>query len=297
MCGWDRFVYIVGEDRPDPSATWWTKMKMHVRTLLSFLMVTCLMVDRSESLTFRIYHGREECVGVRLPADAIEALTEGAERREDRNAQINVLASGGFIVKNAYGAEVDKGVVNVKLVDPLSKVVYTQEQASEGDFDIKAPIPVANSDGPWQFCFIIAKGEGIMKYKSSLLFELSFLTLELEKMPGKVFGKLEKPSSSELAAQAKLPEVEKLAQTDHFTELMQSIRRLKLSVYRIMQEQRFLMQRDARHRVTVEATFARSLRWSLMEAAMILLAAFAQVKILTHLFQKKNAAVGIHGRA
>eukprot|EP00894_Picocystis_sp_ML_P000653 jgi/Pico_ML_1/51170/g2249.t1 len=157
-----------------------------IRILLSVLVALCLIVGRSECLVFRIYHGREECVGVRLPSDAIEALTEGAERREDRNAQINVMASGGFIVKNAYGAEVDKGVVNVKLTDPQKKVVYSREQASEGDFDVKAPIPVASADGPWEFCFVIAKGEGIMKYKSSLLFELSFLTLELEKMPGKV---------------------------------------------------------------------------------------------------------------
>lgn len=233
---------------------------MRGRALLLIAVLGVLGLERAEAVSWRMFAGREECLGEYIPESQWEVVSQ-----QQQEALIDI----GFVVTSRFGTETSRASVDFTLLDPEGQVIHREEGASETEVAVTA----RGGRGPWRACFKISRGPVL---RPSVMVKVSYFTVNHMSLVGTKF-EWQRGGGGQAGGAAAQLDPQLLGTSEQVAELSRGLQRLDYYLQNVTNEQRFLYSRAVRHLRTVESTHARAFWYYFLIYSVIMMASTAQV--------------------
>lgn len=178
--------------------------------------------------------------------------------------------------------------MDVTIYDPKGKQIYTKGGQTEGQVSMSS----SGSQGPWKICFKPRSTMGL----GSVVVELSYFHINMKTMKGTKYASTTELSDAEIkehggpdwgaggdASDSQYASDKTLAQ------VRTQVKGLSGTVYHIYYDQKYLKNRESRHRRTAESISSRAAWSSFLLSVVIALCSAGQILFLRRLFVPSKA--------
>jgi hypothetical protein len=254
---------------------------------------------------WRAFNSRIDCVSASIP-DTQWNLVEQSLRRQiksrggsEEEAQRRVDSHTASVsVELAYLIEAvatrrtsqreTRREMDVTIYDPTGKEIYNKGGQTEGQVSMSS----SGSRGPWKVCFKPRSTMGL----GSVVVELSYFHVDMRTMKGTKYSSTTELSEDEVKEHGGGADwggggpggTENFASDQTMSQVRTQVKGLSNTIYHIYYDQKYLKNRESRHRRTAESISSRAAWSSFLLSAVITLSSAAQVIFLRRLFVPKE---------
>ena len=178
--------------------------------------------------------------------------------------------------------------MDVTIYDPTGKEIYNKGGQTEGQVSMSS----SGSRGPWKVCFKPRSTMGL----GSVVVELSYFHVDMRTMKGTKYSSTTELSEDEVKEHGGGADwggggaggTENFASEQTMSQVRTQVKGLSNTIYHIYYDQKYLKNRESRHRRTAESISSRAAWSSFLLSAVITLSSAAQVIFLRRLFVPKE---------
>jgi len=175
--------------------------------------------------------------------------------------------------------------MDVSIYDPTGKEIYNKGGQTEGQVSMSS----SGSRGPWKVCFKPRSTMGL----GSVVVELSYFHVDMRTMKGTKYSSTTELSEDEVKEHGGVADwggadTENFASDKDMSQVRTQVKGLSNTIYHIYYDQKYLKNRESRHRRTAESISSRAAWSSFLLSAVITLSSAAQVIFLRRLFVPKE---------
>jgi len=177
--------------------------------------------------------------------------------------------------------------MDVTIYDPKGKQIYTKGGQTEGQVSMSS----SGSQGPWKICFKPRSTMGL----GSVVVELSYFHINMKTMKGTKYASTTELSDAEIKEHsgpdwgAGGDASDSYASDKTLAQVRTQVKGLSGTVYHIYYDQKYLKNRESRHRRTAESISSRAAWSSFLLSVVIALCSAGQILFLRRLFVPSKA--------